>query len=271
MGIPIYAIYGSHDYSPNETSMIDVLNNAGLLNKIVEGEVVGKRLRLKFFSDPRTGAKLTGLSARKVGLERDYFEMLEREKLEREPGFKIFAFHSAISELKPEYLAHMESIPASLLPRGFDYYAGGHVHQGCEASLPDYRRVVYPGALFAGYPRDLEYSARGVRRGFFIVNFDDGVEDVKFVEVPVCDYTYFECDVSGKNSVQAKKYVLESLAGMDVEEKLVVVRIRGELSGGKTSDINSNEIKALLMKGGALYVSINRYALTSREQTAVKV
>jgi hypothetical protein len=270
-GIPIYVIYGSHDYSPNETSMIDILDSAGLIKKIVKGKVVEDKLRLEFFIDPKTKAKLVGISARKVGLEKNYFEILDRESLEKEHGFKIFAFHSVISELKPEYLAQMESIPVSLLPKGFDYYASGHIHQRCETSLPEHERIVYPGTLFAGYARDLEHSAKGVKRGFYIVSFDDIIEDVKFKEVPVCEYLYFEYDASNKNSMQAKKELSEELSKIQVENKLVVVKIYGELSGGKTSDISASEVRSLLMENGAVYVSINRYGLTSKEYAAIKV
>jgi DNA repair exonuclease SbcCD nuclease subunit len=270
-GIPIYVIYGSHDYSPNETSMIDVLDSAGIIKKIVKGEVIEDKLKLEFFIDPKTKAKLTGISARKIGLEKSYFEILDHESLEKEDGFKIFAFHSAVSELKPEYLGQMESIPVSFLPKGFNYYAGGHIHQRCEASLPGYERIVYPGVLFAGYPRDLEQSAKDMKRGFFIVSFENELKDVVFKEVSVAQYVHFEYDVSNKNSTQAKKDLLEKLNDLQVENKLVVLKIKGELSGGKTSDISTSEIRNLLIKNGAIYVSINRYGLTSREYMAIKV
>ncbi|MGQ9782348.1 MAG: metallophosphoesterase family protein, partial [Nitrososphaeria archaeon] len=175
-GIPIYVIYGSHDYSPNETSMVDVLDSAGLIKKIVKGKVEEDRLKLEFFVDTKTGAKLCGISARKIGLEKNYFEILDRESLEKERGFKIFAFHSAITELKPDYLVGMESIPVSFLPQDFDYYAGGHIHQHVENKLLGYERIVYPGPLFAGYPRDFELSAKGEKRGFYIVSFDEKVK-----------------------------------------------------------------------------------------------
>jgi DNA repair exonuclease SbcCD nuclease subunit len=270
-GIPIYVIYGSHDYSPNQTSIIDILDSAGLIKKIVKGEVVEGKLRLEFFVDPKTKAKLVGLSARKMGMEKKYYEILDRKLLEREDGFKIFAFHSAISELKPEFLGEMEAIPLSYLPKGFDYYAGGHFHNYCETSLPDYKRIAYPGVLFAGYPRDFEQSTKGVKRGFLIVHFKDSVESVKFHEVSVCDYAYFEYDVTNKNSIQAKKDLLEKLSEIDVKGKLTVVKIKGELSSGRTSDINASEIRSLLIDKGAIYVAVNRYGLSSREYTAIKV
>jgi hypothetical protein len=269
-GIPIYVIYGSHDYSPNGTSIIDILDSTGLIKKVVKGEDVDGKLRLAVFTDPKTKAKLVGISGRKAGLERNYFEMLDREFLEKEEGFKIFAFHSAISELKPEFLAQMESIPMSLLPKGFDYYASGHVHRRTESGFAGYERVVYPGALFGGYSRDLEDSAKGEKRGFYLVSFDEKVEEVKFMEVSVCDFEYFEYDVSDKNSVQAKKDLLDKLSKIAAENKIAVVKIKGELSGGKTSDISSSEIRDLLKENGALDVIINRYGLTSRDYSSVR-
>lgn len=270
-GIPIYVIYGSHDYSPNETSMIDILDSAGLITKIVKGDVVDNKLKLKWFTDKKTRAKLVGISARKMGLEKKYFEMLDRELLENENGFKIFAFHSLISEIKPDYLVSMESIPTSLLPKGFNYYAGGHLHSHAEISLPEHENIVYPGTLFAGYSRDLENAARGDRRGFYIVNFEDKVKEIKFIEVPVCEYLYFEYDASNKNSLQAQKELFGKLREIQPEGKVVIVKIKGELSGGKTSDLSSSEIKNFLMKNGAIFVSINRYGLTSKEYSSIKV
>jgi len=270
-GITIYVIYGSHDYSPNKASIIDILDSAGIIKKIVKGEVINGKLRLDFFKDPKTGAKLTGISGRKIGIEKEYYEILDRDILEKEDGFKIFAFHNAILELKPEFLAEMEAIPLSFLPKGFNYYAGGHIHQHLEASFTDYEKIAFPGTLFAGYSRDFEQSARGIKRGFFIVHFENKVKSIKFYEIPVCNYEYFEYDVTNKNSIQAKKELFEKLSEVNVKDKLVVVKVKGELSGGKTSDISASEIRNLLIENGAIYVIVNRYSLTSKEYTTIKV
>nr|MDO8077876.1 DNA repair exonuclease [Candidatus Freyarchaeota archaeon] len=268
-GIPIYVIYGSHDYSPNETSLVDILSSANLFRKVVRGEVKNGKLKLHFFQDPKTGAKIAGISARRLGIERKYFEMLDRESLEKEPGFKIFAFHSAVTELKPDYLTHMVSVPLSYFPRGFNYLAGGHIHQHLIRKVDGYGTVAYPGALFAGYPRDLEDTAKGVRRGFLIVSFRDDVENVEFVEVPGPEYLYFEYDATGKNSTRVAED-LETKAGeLPVENRIVLMKIAGEMSGGNTSDINFMELRNTLMRRGALYVGINRHGLTTREYGAV--
>jgi len=103
-GIPIYLTYGSHDFAPNSISIIDILNSTGLFKKVVEAEVTDEKIQLRFVTDSRTGAKIAGLSGRRLGLEKKYFEMLDSENLESEAGFKIFVFHNAIIELRTQQL-----------------------------------------------------------------------------------------------------------------------------------------------------------------------
>ncbi len=270
-GIEIYVIYGSHDFSPNEASMVDVLASTGLFHKVVKGEVVDEKLRLEFFTDAKTKAKLVGISGRKLGLEKEYYEILDRESLEKEPGFKVFAFHTALDELKPASLAEMESMPISYLPKGFGYYAGGHIHLRIEKKMEGYPIVRYPGTLFGYSFRDLEHNAAGEKPGFYIVSFDDKIGDIRFMETPVCDYLLFEYDATDKNSAKANEELLEKVRSLSVKDKLVLLRVEGELSGGKTSDINFTQLKSILRQNGAVYANINRYALSSREYSGIKV
>ena len=270
-GIPIYAIYGSHDYSPNSTSVIDVLASAGTIRRIVDWELVDDRIKLNFFIDPKTGAKITGISARKAGLESRYFEMLDRRALEHEDGFKIFAFHAALNEFKPEYLSKMESFATSLLPKGFDYYAGGHIHDRSENSLHGYDRIVFPGALFPKDARDLERTVKGERRGFYIVSFDDKVYSNTFLEVSVFDDIYLEYDVSDKTATEAQKELQTKIQTAQVNGKVVLLKVSGRLSEGKTADIDFQAIRQTLLIAGAIHVELNRYGVTSREYQAITV
>ena len=133
-GIPVYINYGSHDFSPNETSIIDVITESGLLKKLFNGYVVKndlgeEKLKLKFITDKKTGAKLTGISGRKMGMDDAYYNMLDKKSLEEEEGFKIFVFHTSIKNLLPDFLSKMDGIDIKRLPKEFDYYAGGHIHK----------------------------------------------------------------------------------------------------------------------------------------------
>ncbi len=146
--IETYVIAGSHDFSPSGKTILDVLEEAGLIHNVVKGSIENNKLRLRFTIDEKTKAKITGMLGKKGMLERSYYESLDKTNLEKESGFKIFMFHSAISELKPKELEKMDSSPISFLPKGFDYYAGGHVHIVKDISLEGYKNVVYPGPLF---------------------------------------------------------------------------------------------------------------------------
>ena len=270
--IPVYAIYGSHDYTPNRTSVIDILHTAGVLTNIMRSSIVDGQMRLKFFTDPETGAKLTGIAARKIGLESKHYEILHRESLESERGFKVFAFHSGITQFKPDYLSEMETIDINALPKGFDYYAGGHIHQRGEYHQPGYPHVVFPGPLFTGYGgKDLEITARGEKRGFYVVEFDDKFRGMRFVPVDSIRGAYMEFDAGGKNAMEAKREFHERASRLGVDGRVVALRVFGELAGGRTTELEVQAVRKGMEGRGALYVYANLHGLTSKEQAQTKV
>lgn len=282
-GIPVYINYGSHDFSPNETSIIDIITESGLLKKLFNGYVVEndlgeEKLKLKFITDKKTGAKLTGISGRKMGMDDAYYNMLDKKSLEDEEGFKIFVFHTSIKNLLPDFLSKMDGIDIKKLPKTFDYYAGGHIHKKiCENQLEGYGTITYPGPPFAGYPRDLEMSAKGEKRGFFIVEFDEKIksvdfcEDKNFYELDLVKYKFLSFKADHKNSNQLYDEILEDIKKQDANKKIVILKVKGELAGGKTSDINFQEIKRILKESGAIHVSINHHGLVSKEFTKIRV
>lgn len=267
-GIPIYAIYGSHDYTPTGTSVIDILDTAGALTNISKWKVEGGKLKLDVFTDEKTGARLAGISARKIGLESKYYEMLDRGALEALDGFKVFAFHSGITQFKPAGLAEMETMDISLLPRGFHYYAGGHIHLRGEYEADGYGRVVFPGPLFTGYGRDVEDTARGEKRGFYLVEFDEEVKQARFVPVETCGGVFRELSVEGMNAADANKRLAPAFEDADVGGKLVAFKVSGELAGGRPSDLELAALRSRLSERGAIHVYLNRGGVRSRESKA---
>jgi len=265
-GIPTYLTYGSHDFAPNSISIIDILNSTGLFKKVVEAEVTKDKIQLRFVTDSRTGAKIAGLSGRRLGLEKKYFEMLESESLESEPGFKIFVFHNAIIELRTPTASYPEGVPISNFPKGFDYYAGGHVHESLKHEVKDYGLFAYPGCLFGATFTDLELTAKGQKRGFFIVDFEDKIKNVRFVEVKVCNVFFEEVNANKKTANQIALTLSRIAAEADVKGKIALLRIDGELLSGKPSDINFTEIRQTLYDRGAIVASINHYSLSTEEK-----
>lgn len=270
-GIPVYVVYGSHDFSPIGTTIIDLLDTVGSIKKIEKGRIVEGKLRLNFLIDERTGAKITGISGRKRSLEIMDYEVLDKVSLEEEDGFKIFVFHSGLTEFKPTYLSEVETIPLAYFPKRFHYYAGGHIHERGIFSASDYGKIVFPGPLFTGYGRDVEETAKGIKRGFYLVTFEDDVKEIEFVEIKSFESKYLEFNATGKNSLVVKKNLQKRLIGLDVSNKVIVLKVFGELSGGKTSDIDFISLKRNLIERGALYIHLNRYRLTSKETENIRI
>ena len=263
-GIRFYAIYGSHDFSPNYSSIVDVLNGAGMFTKAEGMSNSEGKVTLSFVKDP-SGAKLCGISGRKLSIDRDAYAALDKEKLEAEPGFKIFVFHGAIEELKPPTLEKMEAMPVSYLPAGFDYYAGGHVHSHAVESLPGHANVAFPGPLFATDYSELLQLAKGEERGFYIVDFEESVSRVEFVPVRVCDVVEVYYSAHGKSSIQAAKELVDLASETNAAGKVVLLTVEGELSEGKTSDIDFAAVRRRLAASSPLIVLSNNSHLTSKE------
>ncbi|MFQ5998043.1 MAG: exonuclease SbcCD subunit D [Candidatus Bathyarchaeia archaeon] len=269
-GAPIYFAPGSHDFAPNTTSMTDILASSGVITKVGDGEFENDRLRPHFVIDFDTGAKIAAIPGRRLALERAYFEMLDREYLEKEDGFKIFAFHSAIKEAKPGSVSYPDSIPLSLLPRGFDYYAGGHVHEQIKLEIDEYGTIAYPGPIFGATFTDLEI-ATGYNRGFFVVEFDDRIKSVERVQVEQAEIVYKEVEVGTKSSKQTEEELRQIAKELDARGKLVLLKVRGMLSLGKPSDINFGEIRQLILEKQPASISINHHQLKAQELTDIKL
>lgn len=274
-GIEIYMIYGSHDFTASTVSIIDILHSAGLFIKPIEFEQIKDKIKLKFIQDKKTAFKITGLSGRKTGLDSEYYNLLDIEALESEEDFKIFLFHAPISELTPVDLDHGESIPLSLLPKGFIYYGGGHLHRRIEHKHDDGKSmIVYPGPLFGSTFTDLEDTAQGERRGFYIISYDNDNETIRadFIETKIVDIIFNTISINQNTVKQIEDKISSMVEQMeDLTDKIVLIKVKGTLASGKRSDINFSRFEETLSTKRALVSFINRNNLVSPETTPVKV
>ncbi|MBU4501646.1 MAG: DNA repair exonuclease, partial [Nanoarchaeota archaeon] len=253
--ISIYMIPGSHDFSPSGKTMLDVLEKSGLI------EIVGKfdeNGKLKFIED-KTGAKITGLLGKKGGLEIKDYQELDKTHLESEQGFKIWMFHTALTEFKPENMDKMDSMSSASLPKNFNYYAGGHVHYIFQKKQEN-SLITFPGALFPNNFKELEEFNHG---GFYIV--DDKL-NYEYIPIKVKDVQTYFFDANDKTPEDLKQEILNTIK--NYEDKIVTIRIEGMLSAGKPIDINFKEIINQL--DSAYYVLKNTSKLTTKEYEEIE-
>lgn len=266
-GIPIYMIYGSHDFNTANISMIDILHSAELFIKPTEFQFNSDSVMLKFFVDKRTGAKITGISGRKVGLDKEIYEKLDKKKLESEDGFKIFLLHKGIQEILPLNMRFRDSLPISLVPKGFDYYGGGHIHKRVEKKI-DNSIIIYPGPLFGSTFQDLEETAKGEKRGFYIISFDKQIFECKFIEIKVAEVLYKEIFSQKWSSEKLKDEITKNISELEVKNKIVLIKVKGKLFG-KRSNIDFGKFGLDISKRGAILSFININNLSTDEARSI--
>lgn len=268
-GIAVYMIYGSHDFNTANISMIDILHSAELFIKPTEFQTNNDSVILKFFVDKKTGAKITGISGRKVGLDREMYEKLDKKNLEMEDGFKIFLLHKGIQEILPLDMNFRDSLPISLVPKGFDYYGGGHIHKRVEKKING-SVIVYPGPLFGSSFQDLEETAKGEKRGFYIISFDKKILDCRFIEINLVDILYNEIVSSKWNSETLEDEITKNISGLEVKNKIVLIKVKGKLLG-KRSNIDFGKFSLDISNRGALMSFINTNNLSTDETKVIAV
>lgn len=268
-GIEVYMIYGSHDFNTANVSMIDILHSAELFIKPTEFQSNPNSVILKFFVDKKTGAKITGISGRKVGLDREIYEKLDKKNLEMEDGFKIFLLHKGIQEILPLDMNFRDSLPISLVPKGFDYYGGGHIHKRVEKKI-DGSVIVYPGPLFGSSFQDLEETAKGEKRGFYIISFDKKILDCRFIEISMVEILYKEIVSSKWNSEKLEDEITKNISSLEVRNKIILIKVKGKLLG-KRSNIDFGKFSLDISNRGALMSFINTNNLSTDETKVIAV
>ena len=262
-GIPVYIVPGSHDYSPSGKTILDVLEEAGLFVNVFKGTAENGKLKLNFTLDRKTGAKITGILGKRGALEKTYYEKLILDNLENETGYKIFLFHSGIDELKPKEMENIISQPLSLLPKGFDYYAGGHVHIVDDKQIDGYGRIAYPGPLFPNSFAELEKLERG---GFYIVEGNE----LKWEPIQIHNVEKLSIDCSHKTPEQIKDEILNNFKNNELNNTIVLIRLHGVLESGKPGDIDFKEIFTELYNKSAYFVMKSSHAVSSKEFEEIK-
>ena len=261
--IPCFIIAGSHDYSVSGKTFLDVLERAGFCKNVTDFEVIEKQR----FPSPRDsesqkekdtiilnptlfgGVAIYGYPGKKSSLEIDD---LRRVKLNDAPGmFKILMLHTTIDKAKGTL--PIDALETDLIPKA-DYYALGHLHIDFQ-----YQNFIYPGPVFPNNFQELEDLNYG---GFYIVDTESD-NSLRKVELRIKEVVSIELEI--KNALSATEKIIDELKDRDLEDKIVLLRIRGELEKGKVSDIKFARIEEFVKEKEAYFLLRNTHELKSKE------
>ncbi len=221
VGIPVLAVDGSHDSAPNviTSTILNPLDSAGLINYLPRHEGASwKNESCYVYGIPNFR------TARKTRDELPAF--LKENKPAPDPSlFNIFVFHMAldIASLKPPQM-EAEAQP-ELLPDGFNYYAGGHIHT-------PYKSPFKKGLLvYSGCTETVSYQDAKIGKGFYHVEVSrNGVSKLNRIKLyNPRSFIIVEQNFTGLTPTKITEAVVKLVREKEETGAIVVPVIRGAL------------------------------------------
>lgn len=259
--IPIYVIGGSHDYSNSGKSFISLLDKTGVICDVCKFKYVdSKSIELIYTKNEDLKLNLVGVLGKKNGLDKHIYTNISKQELDSN-YFNIFMFHTTLNNFKPDSMKAVKTeVTTDYLPKGFDYYAGGHIHTPM-IGIYDNSAISYPGALFPNNFRELNLETPG----FNLCEYDFDTKEVKInrEELNIYNKEYIKIEIDSLNPFEARDLIFERIEKIDFEDKIVLFELVGIIDG-KISDVGVSKIVSKLYERGAFIVLKNTYKLTSK-------
>jgi len=239
--VPFFIVPGSHDMTATGT-VLTIFEKVGLLTNLAHP-------RYRVFKDDKIVIKgevvgdvfVCGVEGRRANIK-EIYSLLDFQKTKCKT--KIFAFHHITSDVSTIFA----DIPTALLPKGFDYYCGGHWHS--KSVIKHYNsKIIYPGSL-ENY--DLREMERGESKGFFIIDLEKKEE--KFIEMPVRGYKILKINIESLNPEQATQKCIAQIKPDN--GKLLIIKLSGKLKSGNKGEINKLRINQDAQNKGYLFCKI---------------
>lgn len=253
-GIKCYVIAGSHDYSVSGKTFLDVLEKAGFceISKFENEELSGK---IRLLPITHKSFYIYGYPGKKSG-----FEVQDLKKINiNEPYanyFRIIMLHTTIKEVTENL--PVESIEIKDLPKA-DYYALGHVHIKFEKEFEG-KPVIYGGPTFPNNFKELEELKCGT---FYMIDVE-GFTKVTRKEIKIKEVVSIEIEIT--DALKGTELIMSLLSKRDLKDKIVLLKIFGDLKQGKHSDIKFQEIEDYIEKAGAYSFLKNTSKLEMEKQ-----
>jgi len=140
------------------------------------------------------------------------------------------------------------------LPKA-DYYALGHLHIDFQ-----HENFVYPGPTFPNNFQELEDLQNG---SFYIVDTLKSQNSLEKIELKIKEVVSVE--ISVRNALVATQQIISELEKRDLNDKIILLRIRGEIENGKSSDIKFSQVEEFAKSKGAFFLLRNTHDLKSKE------
>ncbi len=219
--IPVLTVDGGHDSAPNMVTgtILNPLDRAGLIHYLPRHEgAVWQNESCYVYGVP---------NFRTRSRTEEFLPLfLEQNKPAPEPSrFNIFLFHMAL-ELPYITPPHIEAEASpEIMPEGFNYYAGGHVHQ------PSINKFKNGSLAYAGCTETVNYDDAYIDKGFYHVEVNTkGESKINRIRLETLrKFVVLEQDYTGMLPAKITESAVELVKSKDEEGAIIVVVIKGTL------------------------------------------
>lgn len=217
--VPIIAIPGTHErLAEGKDNVLKLLALAGLLVDVSEStaivELEGERVAV-------TG--LGGVSEERV---RESLQLLDPKPVD--DAFNVFLMHQSIYELLP---FSEETIRYDELPKGFDLYVNGHIHNRVEATVHG-KKFLIPGSTVLTQLKDGEQE----RKGYILFDTKKYTHEFKSIKSRDFFSVRLNFDEATPKHVSEKcEAELERILAKSPDKPIVRLRLEGRIVKGFSS------------------------------------
>jgi len=252
-GIPALTVDGGHDSAPNIVTgtILNPLDRAGLIHYLPRHESACWRNESCYvYGVPNFRTK--------TRTEEQLPIFLEQNKPSPDPTlFNIFLFHMALDLPYIEKPPQME-IEASpeIMPDGFNYFAGGHVHQ------PSINKFKNGLLVYSGCTETVNYDDAKIDKGFYHVEVNEkGVPKLNRIKLETTrKFVVLEPDYTGMLPAKITEEAVKLVEEKDEEGAIIVLILRGELPAeANRAEVDLAQIREAAKKALLVYPTLRMH------------
>ena len=273
--IPVFVIGGSHDYSLTHKSFIQLLDSAGIWRDVGNWRSVdGKTIELIPTTIQVKGIEVSicGVLGRKNGLDSKLYTKISNSITpnSQTQKYSIFMFHSTITELLPSRLqkSPIQAYSKTILPQGFNYYAGGHIHYPNSIPVGNDGLAAYSGPIFPNSFTEFKDGFSGFNE--ITYNSQTQTQTLTYIPLPMRTITPLIVDCEHLHHGDIDVLIEKTIQGTFTKDSLLIqdAIILFELFGtilSSTSAIQISKHISTLYELGAYCVLKNTQKLHSKK------
>jgi len=241
--IPVLVVDGSHDHAPNVVTgtILNPLDTAGLICYLPrhdgacwENDYCYVYGIPNFRTRERFEERISGFYSLK-------------KPAPRKDKFNIFVFHMALdtSEISSVFPRAAADASPNLIPDGFNYYAGGHIH------APIHFRLRGGIVAYSGSTENVSYEDAAFMKGFYYVEVSRDMEvNLNYIKLErTRKFKVIERDYSGLHPKDIVEAAVKTVREADEAGAVIVPVLKGVLPvGASKKEIDLARIRSAAEK-----------------------